>query len=163
MNHHVHSLFWQILQLRKHTKGCHKWMTSNTCTLRTTNGFLSRLWDRLTTPLPDLPESLFFLIPCRFAYFIRLWGGLLLRFFSIFLIVLQWMGQRFNRGTLWSLVMNQRSQGFCQLPSSCIQSSVWLDARIPKLSKPLCLVLLDPRMSSPWQPWPQLFKKTWTF
>lgn len=42
-----------------------------------------------------------FLFPYGFAYFIRLWGGLLLRFFFIFIIVLQWMGQRFNRGTLW--------------------------------------------------------------
>lgn len=101
-----------------------------------------------------------FLFPYGFAYFIRLWGGLLLRFFFIFIIILQWMGQRFNRGTLWWI---KGLRVWHQLPSfRCIQSSVWLDVPIPKLSKPLCLVLLDPRMSSPWQPWPQFFKKTLT-
>ena len=78
------------------------WMTSNTCTLRTTNGLLTRLCDRLTTPLPGLPESLLFffsLIVLLISYV--LWGGLLLRFFFIFIIILQWMGQRFNRETLW--------------------------------------------------------------
>ena len=102
MKHHVHSLFWQVLQLRKHTKGCHKWMTSNTCTLRTTNGLFDptlRPFDNTTSRSSRVIAV--FLFPYGFAYFIRLWGGLLLRFFFIFIIVLQWMGQRFNRGTLW--------------------------------------------------------------